>query len=91
MSTGSVALMLLYEPAAATGRPVPLARITSHQLAIEAAKAAITEAQLKADSLAKHDEILGEVEQAEVKRLYRVLSILIPELAVNAAALELVQ
>ena len=41
------------------------------------------EAQVRADQLADADEILGEVEQAEVKRLRQVLSILLPGLTLT--------
>jgi hypothetical protein len=80
MTSGNVALVLIYEPASAKGRPVPLVRIDDPELAARAAQSAIRQAEVQAAAIADADEFLGEVEQAEVRRLRDVLAILIPGL-----------
>lgn len=80
MTCGKVALLLLYEPTTAQGRPVPVARVADQRIILEVARAAVLEAQKRADSLAAADELLGEVEREEVARLRRVLELLIPAL-----------
>jgi hypothetical protein len=80
----NISLVLLYEPATAKGRPVPLARIENRRLIEEVAGLAITEASNRAETLAAADEVLGEVERAEVVRLRHVIEILIAPLRANA-------
>ncbi len=80
MKNKDLALVLVYEPPTAKGRPVPIARITDQTLMVRAARSALGEAQAKANALARADELLGEVERAEVKRLQEVLILLIPGL-----------
>jgi hypothetical protein len=80
----NISIVLLYEPATAKGRPVPLARIESYRLIEEVARVAIREASDRADILAAADEILGEVERAEVERLRHVIEILIAPLKAEA-------
>ena len=60
-----------------------LAKVSDQRLTLEVARTALAEAQVRADQLADADEILGEVEQAEVNRLWQVLSILLPGLALT--------
>ena len=74
----NVVLVLLYEPATARGRPVPIARILNAELTLLAARHAITEAEARAAELEQADDFLGEAERAEVQRLRNVLAMLIP-------------
>jgi hypothetical protein len=75
-----VSLILVYEPATTSGRPTPLARIADPQLILAVAEQAINDAISRATFLSDSDEVLGELECAEVDRLRAVLSALIPEL-----------
>jgi hypothetical protein len=83
MGRGSVALVLLYEPATARSRPVPIARILDTDLMLLAAKCAIVQAEARAAELSQADDLLGEAERAEVQRLRSVLALLIPGLAIT--------
>ena len=78
MSTGTIALMLVYEPPTSKRGPVPLARVDNPDLTLKVAESAISEAEAWALELSQADEFLGEAEHAEVQRLRRVLSLLIP-------------
>ena len=80
MKNKDLALVLVYEPPTAKGRPVRIDRITDQTLMVRAARSALSEAQAKADALDRADELLGEVERAEVKRLREVLSLLFSDL-----------
>jgi two-component sensor histidine kinase len=75
-----ISIMLLYEPPAARGKPVPVARVSNEDLIKTVARAAVQEAQARVESLAAADELLGEVEREEALRLRRVLELLIPAL-----------
>jgi hypothetical protein len=81
MSTGSIVLMLVYEPPSSRRGPVPLVRLEDPELALKVAQFAIAEAEVRASELSQKDEFLGEVEHAEAQRLRRVLAFLIPGLA----------
>ena len=80
MTNGRVALVLLYEPAAARQRPVPLARVIDGRLAADVARRAVAEADARAESIAQADSVLGKVERAEAQRLRDVLAAVLPEL-----------
>jgi hypothetical protein len=84
VAQGTVALLLVYEPSTTNRNLVPLARLTNPFLAIQAAKIAVSEAQIRADTLAKSDALLAEVERAEVARLRQVLSILVPGFSITS-------
>jgi hypothetical protein len=86
MSNGEVTLMLLYEPASAEGRPVPLVRVFDPGLAVQVATKAIREAEERAAAVHDADEFLGEVEAAEARRLRELLAILIPAINRPCAA-----
>jgi hypothetical protein len=73
--------MLIYEPATAKGRPLPLARIHDAELMVRAANCAIAQAEARAAELELADEFLGEAEREEVRRLRAVLALLIPGIA----------
>ena len=80
MNTGNVAIVLVSEPATTKGRPLPLARVHDESIVVDAARVAIADAQARAKDMAHADQFLGEVEQAEVNRLQKVLALLIPGL-----------
>ena len=75
--------MLLYEPATARSRPIPIARILNADLLLLVAKCAIVQAEARAAALAQADDLLGEAERAEVQRLRTVLALLIPGMAIT--------
>lgn len=74
----SLTVFLVYEPTG--GSPVTVARVGSRGLLIHVAKAAITEAQARAELFTEADQVLGDVEREEAIRLERVLKMLVPEL-----------
>ena len=76
--TGSVSLLLVYEPAG--GRPLTVARVQDRRMLLHAAQLAILAAEQRAEEFGAADRLLGEVERAEAGRLRRVLSLLVPEL-----------
>jgi hypothetical protein len=80
MINQNISLVLVYEPEAASGRPMPLARTTDPHPILAVAEQAITDAISRATLLSHSDEVLGELERAEVDRLRTVLTVLIPEL-----------
>jgi hypothetical protein len=59
---------------------MPLARVGDPRLILAVAQRAIDDAISKAGILSEADEVLGEIEGAEVDRLRRILGTLIPEL-----------
>jgi len=74
----NISLMILYEPASARQEPVPLARVQDPKLAVLVAHSAVAAAEERASELESADGYLGEVERAEVERLRRVLTLLVP-------------
>ncbi|MGD1096110.1 MAG: hypothetical protein ABSB35_29465 [Bryobacteraceae bacterium] len=80
MVSKQISLLLVYEPATSKGRPMPLARVGDPRLILAVAQRAIDDAISKAGILSEADEVLGEIEGAEVDRLRRILGTLIPEL-----------
>jgi hypothetical protein len=80
MINQNIALILVYEPATASGRPMPLARTADPELILAVAEQAIGDAISRAANLSKADEVLGEVERAEADRLRTILTTLIPDL-----------
>jgi hypothetical protein len=73
-----MALLLVYEPATAEKGTMLVARVKNPRLVVDAARAALEEAQARAGVLLGIDGPLAEIELAEVDRLREVLSILIP-------------
>ena len=80
MNAGTVALMLIYEPASSKRGPIPLVRLDNPALALEVARSVIAEAEARAAEFSQADEFLGEAEYAEANRLRQVLALLIPGL-----------
>ena len=74
-----VSILLVYERYGQ--RPITVARVDSTRLLLRAAETAIAEAEARAALLAEADNVLGEVESAEAKRLEKVLHFLLPELS----------
>jgi hypothetical protein len=74
----TVVLMLVYEPETPVVAPVPLVRVSDSHLIIAAAQAAVNAAEMRARELALRDEFLGEIEQAEVRRVQELLCLLVP-------------
>jgi hypothetical protein len=83
--TSDIALVLLYEPRTAKGRPVPIARVDDPRLINQAARSAIMAAQERADALLDVDDVLGAVGVEEVRRLKAVFRVLMPEIAAGRA------
>ncbi len=77
----SLAVLLVYAPQG--GRPVTVARVSSRNVVVQVAEAAIAEAQVRAELFRETDEVLGGVEREEVIRLERVLKIFMPELLID--------
>jgi hypothetical protein len=75
----SITIMLVYEPETSEQGPVPIARIVDRDLAVMVARSAVAQAQARAAQVFRADEFLGEVEQAEARRLRDVLMLFIPE------------
>ena len=82
-STGSVAIMLMFEPASPKRRPISLVRVDDPGLARLAAQYDIAEAEARASDMEKVDELPGELERAEVERLRRVFALLLPDSATS--------
>jgi hypothetical protein len=80
MSSGDIALVLLFEPRTNRENPVMIARVDDPSLIAQAAAAAIGAAQRRADEMGRVDELIGEAEAAEVVRLKALLSMLVPGL-----------
>jgi hypothetical protein len=76
--TGSVVLMLVYEPASTDSGPLPVARLSDPGLTVAVAKAAVSEAEARAREISRLDEVLGRIEQLEAHRLRDLLKLLIP-------------
>jgi metallophosphoesterase superfamily enzyme len=73
-----LSILLVYEPAGK--KPVAVARIDSTRILLRVAEAAIGEAQARAVLFGDVDQVLGDVEREEAKRLKNVLHYLLPEL-----------
>ena len=78
MVNENLSLILLYEPATAEGRPVPIARTGDSRLINAVAERALRDATERAGVLSKADDVLGRLKVAEVGRLRATLAILIP-------------
>jgi hypothetical protein len=75
----SIALYIVCEPKDA-GRSLALARIEDRTVLVTAARAAISEAEARAEGVQECDEVLGELHREEVSRLKNSLERLIPDL-----------
>jgi hypothetical protein len=83
MVNENLSLVLLYEPATAEGRPVPIARTGDARLISAVAERALRDATERAGVLSRADETLGKLKCAEVGRLRATLAILIPGLLLS--------
>ena len=75
----SIALYIVCEPKDA-GKPLALARIEDRGALIAAARAAVSEAEARADHVESCDVVLGELQREEAHRLRNSLERLIPDL-----------
>jgi hypothetical protein len=75
----SIALYIVCEPRD-RGKPLALARIEDRMALLAAARAAISEAEARANDIDDYDEVLGELQREEAQRLKNSLERLIPDL-----------
>jgi len=76
-----MAVMLMFEPTSPKQRPISIVRIDDPGFARLAAQYALAEAEARASDMERADEILGELERAEVERPRRVFALLFPDMA----------
>jgi len=81
----AVAIYIVAESSAA-GKPMAIARVEDRQAVLNAAKAAIAEAEAKAVQIETMDTLLAELQRYEVEQLRRSLQRVIPELRFSAPA-----
>ncbi len=81
----AVAIYIVAE-SRATGKPMALARVEDRQAVLNAAEAAIAEAEAKAIEIGATDELLAELQRGEVEQLRRSLQRVIPELRFSTSA-----
>jgi hypothetical protein len=72
-----VSVLLVYEPPG--GNPLTIARVNESSIVSEVARIAIQHAESRAEALAEVDCVIGELEQAEVSRLRRVIGLLVSD------------
>jgi hypothetical protein len=82
----TVGLYITLEPE--HGEPVTLARVRKRALVLDAASAALLEAEQLAAQMADEDVLLGELQRDEVGRLRRALERLLPELRASAGVVQ---
>lgn len=82
--SGDVSVALVYEPHTHREGPVLIARLDDPALVVRAARSAIGAAQRRATELGRMDELIGELEAAEVGRLRALLAMLVPGLRGSA-------
>ena len=78
----SIGLYITFEPE--RGNPVTLARVRKRSLLLEAAGAALLEAENTAEQMAAEDQLLGELQRQEATRLREALELVLPELCAAA-------
>ena len=71
--------MITIEPSSGS-EPVTVARVSSREMLVNVAEAAIREAEDKVLSWSQEDDYLGFLQKEEADRLQRSLKMLIPEL-----------
>ena len=79
----TVGLYITLEPE--NGKPVTLARVRNRALLLDAAEAALLDAEQLATQMAGEDAVLGELQRDEVGRLRRALELVLPELRSSGA------
>ena len=77
-----VGLNITFEPE--RGKPVTLARVRERALLLDAAGAALLEAEEAAEQMAAEDQLLGELQRQEATRLREALELVLPELCAAA-------
>jgi hypothetical protein len=81
----TISLYITLEPN--RGKPVTLARVKNPALLKDAALAALAEAESTAVQMAAEDQILGELQGQEVRRLRQSLELVLPEILMAAGSL----
>jgi hypothetical protein len=79
----AVAIYIVAESRAA-GKPMALARVEDRQAVLNAAEAAIAEAEARAEAA---DGLLAQLQRGEVEQLRRSLQLVIPELRLRTSSL----
>jgi hypothetical protein len=79
----AVAIYIVAESRTA-GKPMALARVEDRQAVLNAAEAAIAEAEARAEAA---DGLLAQLQRGEVEQLRRSLQLVIPELRLRASSL----
>jgi hypothetical protein len=82
--SGDLAVVLLFEPRSIRNGPVVIGRVSDPSVVELAAKSIIRTAEVRAASIGSLDELVGEVESAEACRLRRLLTMLLPGLALGS-------
>ena len=82
----AVAIYIVAESRAA-GKPMALARVEDHQAVLNAAEAAIAEAEARAADREESDGLLAQLQRDEVEQLRRCLQLVIPELRLRATSI----
>lgn len=85
----AVAIYIVAESSAA-GKPMAIARVEDRQAVLNVAKAAIAEAEAKAEQMETGDKLLAELQRYEVEQLRRSLERVIPELRFGVGAISAV-
>ena len=80
-----VAIYIVAESRAA-GKPMALARVEDRQVVLNAAEAAIAEAEARAADMEESDGLLAELQRCEVEQLRHSLELVIPELRLRATS-----
>ena len=73
-----VGLYITLEPE--NGKPITLARVRDRKLLTNAAAAALLEAENTSDEMYREDQVLGQLQDQEVRRLRNALELLLPEI-----------
>lgn len=73
-----VSLAITFRPEG--GTPITIARTADRGLLREAARAAISEADRRAEEIAQEDAVFGELQRQESARIRKALETVVPEL-----------
>jgi hypothetical protein len=82
--SGDLAIVLLFEPRSIGKGPVVIGRVSDPSVVELAAKSIIRAAETRAADVGTVDEFVGEVVSAEACRLKRLLTMLLPGLALGS-------
>jgi hypothetical protein len=79
-ASGALSLILVYESDSTNQGPIPITNTADPRLIRAVAERAISDATSRVNKLSFIDEVLGELEVAELERLTMTLNTLIPGL-----------